>query len=282
MTKRPEAGGRRENRALTVGVRQTFPGGKGRPGPMHGAQARLTTPPKGLAVRQTDGSLAQWRTPQERVGGLPSLSLRFHTPPHTFPAGAVAPIVHFPTISLRFPPTVRKGGGHGQRQGTPRQRLAARHRRRRRTQPAQRPPRRTRPHRAEVRLRRGPVRRLHRPARRRPRPVLRCAHGHVADGQKVSRPSKGLGRRRHSFHPVQEAFLERYARFQWRLLHAGHGDVGRRPCSAASTPEPSFREGKEIVRFMDKNICRCGTYVRIVAAFVERRRGQADERRRAK
>jgi aerobic-type carbon monoxide dehydrogenase small subunit (CoxS/CutS family) len=64
-------------------------------------------------------------------------------------------------------------------------------------------------------------------------------------------------------HPLQEAFLQAGA------MQCGYCTPGMILSALAllsRQPEPS-RE--EIVRFMDKNICRCGTYNRIVSA-VER------------
>src|SRR5262249_54266114 len=61
-------------------------------------------------------------------------------------------------------------------------------------------------------------------------------------------------------HPVQEAFLDACA---FQCGYCTPGMVMSAVGLLNKTPEPS-RE--EIVQHMDKNICRCGTYVRIVAA----------------
>jgi aerobic-type carbon monoxide dehydrogenase small subunit (CoxS/CutS family) len=61
-------------------------------------------------------------------------------------------------------------------------------------------------------------------------------------------------------HSVQTAFLEACA-FQCGFCTPGM--VMSAVALLNKQPDPS-RE--EIVRFMDKNICRCGTYGRIVAA----------------
>ena len=61
-------------------------------------------------------------------------------------------------------------------------------------------------------------------------------------------------------HPVQEAFLKADA------MQCGYCTPGMIMSSVAlldKTPQPT-RE--QIVRHMDRNICRCGTYLRIIAA----------------
>jgi aerobic-type carbon monoxide dehydrogenase small subunit (CoxS/CutS family) len=62
-------------------------------------------------------------------------------------------------------------------------------------------------------------------------------------------------------HPLQEAFLEADA------LQCGYCTPGMIMSSVAllsKNPNPSEQE---IVRFMDGNVCRCGTYPRIVTAI---------------
>jgi aerobic-type carbon monoxide dehydrogenase small subunit (CoxS/CutS family) len=62
-------------------------------------------------------------------------------------------------------------------------------------------------------------------------------------------------------HPLQEAFLEADA------LQCGYCTPGMIVSSVAllsKNPNPSEQE---IVRFMDGNVCRCGTYPRIVTAI---------------
>jgi aerobic-type carbon monoxide dehydrogenase small subunit (CoxS/CutS family) len=62
-------------------------------------------------------------------------------------------------------------------------------------------------------------------------------------------------------HPVQEAFLEADA------LQCGYCTPGMILSAVAllsRNPDPGVAE---IVRFMDGNICRCGTYPRIIAAI---------------
>jgi aerobic-type carbon monoxide dehydrogenase small subunit (CoxS/CutS family) len=64
-------------------------------------------------------------------------------------------------------------------------------------------------------------------------------------------------------HPVQEAFLEKGA------FQCGYCTPGMVLSAVALLSQKSEPTRDEIVRFMDKNICRCGTYVRIVAAVEE-------------
>ena len=62
-------------------------------------------------------------------------------------------------------------------------------------------------------------------------------------------------------HPLQEAFLEHGA------LQCGYctaGMIMSATALLAANPDPS---DADIIRHMDGNICRCGTYPRIVAAI---------------
>lgn len=62
-------------------------------------------------------------------------------------------------------------------------------------------------------------------------------------------------------HPVQEAFLKADA------LQCGYCTPGMIMSSVAllnKTPQPTR---DQIVRHMDRNVCRCGTYLRIIAAI---------------
>ncbi len=64
-------------------------------------------------------------------------------------------------------------------------------------------------------------------------------------------------------HPVQDAFLKHEA------MQCGHCTPGMIMAAVgllASTPHPT---DEAIVKAMDKNVCRCGTYPRIVAAIKE-------------
>ena len=68
----------------------------------------------------------------------------------------------------------------------------------------------------------------------------------VADGDKL--------------HPIQEAFLETGA---FQCGYCTPGMILSALALLTAQPDPGR---DEIVRHMDKNICRCGTYPRIVAA----------------
>ena len=62
-------------------------------------------------------------------------------------------------------------------------------------------------------------------------------------------------------HPVQEAFLDAGA------LQCGYCTSGMIMSAVALLARNSKPGEKEIVEFMDGNICRCGTYPRIVSAI---------------
>ena len=69
-------------------------------------------------------------------------------------------------------------------------------------------------------------------------------------------------------HPVQEAFLRHEA------MQCGYCTPGMIMAAVgllAATPHPSE---EAIVKAMDKNVCRCGTYPRIVAAIKEAAHGR--------
>ena len=62
------------------------------------------------------------------------------------------------------------------------------------------------------------------------------------------------------FHPVQEAFLEKEA---FQCGYCTPGMVMATVALLRAHPEPST---DDIARFMARNVCRCGTYLRIVDA----------------
>jgi aerobic-type carbon monoxide dehydrogenase small subunit (CoxS/CutS family) len=62
-------------------------------------------------------------------------------------------------------------------------------------------------------------------------------------------------------HPVQEAFLKEDA------LQCGYCTSGMIVSAVALLRKEAEPSREEIVRFMGGNICRCGTYTRIVAAI---------------
>ena len=93
-------------------------------------------------------------------------------------------------------------------------------------------------------------------------PVRSCRiHASTVSGKKIS-TIEGLARA-DELHPVQQAFLDLEA------FQCGYCTPGMVLCAAAlldRTPNPT-RE--QIIQRMDGNICRCGTYPRIIEA-VER------------
>lgn len=62
-------------------------------------------------------------------------------------------------------------------------------------------------------------------------------------------------------HPVQEAFLKADA------MQCGYCTPGMIMSSVALLSKNARPTREEIVRHMDRNVCRCGTYLRIVAAI---------------
>ena len=62
-------------------------------------------------------------------------------------------------------------------------------------------------------------------------------------------------------HPVQEAFLKADA------LQCGYCTPGMIMASVALLNKNSRPTREQIVRHMDRNVCRCGTYLRIIAAI---------------
>jgi aerobic-type carbon monoxide dehydrogenase small subunit (CoxS/CutS family) len=62
-------------------------------------------------------------------------------------------------------------------------------------------------------------------------------------------------------HPVQQAFLEREA---FQCGYCTSGMIMSAVALLEQTPNPN---DKQIIRRMDGNVCRCGTYPRIVAAI---------------
>ncbi|HUK88028.1 MAG TPA: (2Fe-2S)-binding protein [Terriglobales bacterium] len=61
-------------------------------------------------------------------------------------------------------------------------------------------------------------------------------------------------------HPVQQAFLDQEA---FQCAYCTSGMIVSAAGLLSANPHPS---AEEIVRFMNGNICRCGTYPRILAA----------------
>jgi aerobic-type carbon monoxide dehydrogenase small subunit (CoxS/CutS family) len=81
-----------------------------------------------------------------------------------------------------------------------------------------------------------------------------------AVAQKQITTIEGLATRDH-LHPVQEAFLETGA---MQCAYCTSGMIMSAVALLRRNPDP---KESEIVDFMDGNICRCGTYPRIVSAI---------------
>ena len=62
-------------------------------------------------------------------------------------------------------------------------------------------------------------------------------------------------------HPVQQAFIDAGA------MQCGYCTAGMIVSAAALLAKNSDPSGEEIIRHMEGNVCRCGTYPRIVAAI---------------
>jgi len=91
-------------------------------------------------------------------------------------------------------------------------------------------------------------------------------------GKKVTTIEGLVGGER--LHPVQQAFLDEGA------LQCGYCTPGMIMSAVALLKQNSHPSESEIVDFMDGNICRCGTYPRIVkaiqrAAMMQRNSGSA-------
>ena len=71
---------------------------------------------------------------------------------------------------------------------------------------------------------------------------------------------EGLGRGQH-LHPVQQAFLDEDA------MQCAYCTSGMIMSAVALLNNKSHPSDEEILQFMQGNICRCGTYPRIVAAI---------------
>jgi aerobic-type carbon monoxide dehydrogenase small subunit (CoxS/CutS family) len=81
-----------------------------------------------------------------------------------------------------------------------------------------------------------------------------------AIAQKQITTIEGLANGEH-LHPVQEAFLEAGA------MQCGYCTSGMIMSAVALLRRNSAPKENEIVDFMDGNVCRCGTYPRIVSAI---------------
>ena len=79
-------------------------------------------------------------------------------------------------------------------------------------------------------------------------------------GQKKITTIEGLGNAEH-LHPVQQAFLDEGA------LQCGYCTPGMIISAVALLEQNSRPSQSEIVEFMNGNVCRCGTYARIISAI---------------
>ena|ERR1700684_3783694 len=87
-----------------------------------------------------------------------------------------------------------------------------------------------------------------------------CITKLAAVAQKQITTIEGLADGDH-LHPVQEAFLEAGA------MQCGYCTSGMIMSAVALLKKNSAPKENEIVDFMDGNVCRCGTYPRIVSAI---------------
>ena len=81
-----------------------------------------------------------------------------------------------------------------------------------------------------------------------------------AVGQKQITTIEGVARGE-QLHPVQEAFLEAGA------MQCGYCTSGMIMSAVALLQRNPAPKESEIIDFMDGNVCRCGTYARIVSAI---------------
>jgi nicotinate dehydrogenase subunit A len=91
------------------------------------------------------------------------------------------------------------------------------------------------------------------------KPVRSCRTSVASAQNKKITTIEGL-ERDGKLHPVQEAFLGQEA---FQCGYCTPGMILSAVALLASNPNPTEQE---VVRFMNGNICRCGTYSRIVAA----------------
>jgi nicotinate dehydrogenase subunit A len=87
-----------------------------------------------------------------------------------------------------------------------------------------------------------------------------------AVGQKQVTTIEGLARGE-QLHPVQEAFLEAGA------MQCGYCTSGMIMSAVALLQRNPAPKESEIIDFMDGNVCRCGTYARIVSAIQKAGKG---------
>jgi aerobic-type carbon monoxide dehydrogenase small subunit (CoxS/CutS family) len=91
------------------------------------------------------------------------------------------------------------------------------------------------------------------------KPVRSCTTRVGAAAGKAIRTIEGLAQG-DKLHPLQQAFLDADA------LQCGYCTSGMLMSALALLSQQPDASREEIVRFMNGNICRCGTYARIVTA----------------
>ena len=91
------------------------------------------------------------------------------------------------------------------------------------------------------------------------RPVRSCVTAVRAAAGRQIRTIEGLAHG-DRLHPIQEAFLRADA------LQCGYCTAGMLMSACALLTQQPDASRDDIVRFMNGNICRCGTYARIVTA----------------
>jgi aerobic-type carbon monoxide dehydrogenase small subunit (CoxS/CutS family) len=90
-------------------------------------------------------------------------------------------------------------------------------------------------------------------------PVRSClTRVSAADGKKIT-TIEGLAQGE-KLHPVQQAFLETEA------FQCGYCTSGMILSAAALLERKPSPSDQEIIEYMDGNVCRCGTYLRIIEA----------------
>ena len=109
----------------------------------------------------------------------------------------------------------------------------------------------------QVRLRRRGLRRLHRACRRRGGALLRHA-GVDGRGQAVT-TIEGLSP--DGSHPLQKAWIAE------QVPQCGYCQSGQIMQAAALLARNKNPTREQIVEHMDGNICRCGTYLKIISAI---------------
>ena len=93
------------------------------------------------------------------------------------------------------------------------------------------------------------------------KPVRSCRLALGTASQKKITTIEGLAQGEH-LHPVQEAFLRAEA---FQCAYCTSGMIMSAVALLDKNPHPSYQE---IVRHLDGNICRCGTYPRIEEAIL--------------